>query len=345
MKICLVNRDFSFHGTGVTRIATEVSRELEKRGHEVIRVSTGGMECSLYAYAWHTAVGVKFRLPKADVYHALATLEALWLPRDRSVATYLDLFTSTNPDRAGAGMGYSRWKLEIGKRYFAFGAKMAAKCRYCVCISDKTKEDVMKHIGINGDKLKVIRLGIQEDLEPMDIYHRFKPKGLETLVIGTLGQLDKRKRINLLIEALKKTNLNAQLLIAGKGPDKPMLQALAGDDERIKFLGLIPSELLSDFYNSLDVFVFPTGIEGYGLPPVEAMACRKPTIILKDAIIPEDVRSRCVAVDDLTEALRNDGHLEQLCKVIDYDSNYEFAKQHKWSNCVNEYIKLYKEIA
>jgi len=303
------------------------------------------MECSLYAYAWHTAVGVKFRLPRADVYHALATLEALWLPRDRSVATFLDLFTSTNPDRAGAGMGYSRWKLEVGRRYFAFGARMAAKCRYCVCISDKTKDDVIKHIGVNGDKLKVIRLGIADDLEPLPLYHRFKPAGLHTITIGTLGQLDKRKRINLLIDAFKRTELPAQLLIAGKGPDEGLLKALAGNDERIKFLGLVPNGKLNDFYNTIDVFVFPSAIEGYGLPPVEAMACRKPTIILSDAIIPEDVRSRCVAVDDLTEALRDAGHLEELCKVVDYDGNYEFAKQHKWSNCVGEYIKLYKEVA
>ena len=51
---------------------------------------------------------------------------------------------------------------------------------------------------------------------------------------------------------------------------------------------LIPN--MNDFYNSLDLFVFPTSIEGYGMPIVEAMACGKPVITLEDAEIPSNLR-------------------------------------------------------
>ena len=343
MKICLVNRDFSFHGTGVTRIATEVSKELEKRGHEVIKVATGGMECSLYAYFFHTAIAIPFRLPKADVYHALATLEAMWLPKDKSIATYLDLFTTTNPDRAGAGMGYSRWKLEVGRRYFDLGSKIASRCRFLTCISDKTKEDVINHIGADERKIRVVHLGIRDDLQP-------EPRTNSHLVIGTLGQLDKRKRVNLLLEAFLRSRIDAKLLIAGKGPDKPMLENMARYDPRVEFLGLVPDEQLKDFYNKLDLFVFPSAIEGYGLPPVEAMACGKPVVILGDAIMPLEIRERCESVSDLEmffNHIADDGEWIRFKYIatMQKESNLKFAKQHKWSDCVDEYIKLYEEIA
>ena len=326
----------------MTRIATEVSKELEKRGHDVVKITTGDGGSSLYSYAFQTAIGVAFKIPRngVDVYHALATMEALWLPRDKSIATYLDLFTTTNPDRAGAGMGYSRWKREVGKRYFDFGSKIASRCRFLVCISDKTKQDVLEHIKPDEEKLKVIRLGISETLNPENGKH-------DRLTIGTLGQLDKRKRINLLVEAFHKSGLDAYLLIAGQGPDDRMLRDLADGDSRIKFLGLVQEKHLNWFYNALDLFVFPSGIEGYGLPPVEAMACGKPVVILDDAILPQEIRIRCVSVDNLYSLFDNFSEVERIIvsNHIAYYDNLMFARKHKWEDCVSEYIKLYEEIA
>jgi glycosyltransferase involved in cell wall biosynthesis len=339
MRICLVNRYFDFRGTGVTRIATEVSRELERQGHDVIRVATDGT--SLYSYAWKTGISISWKLPRngVDAYHALATMEAMWLPKNKSVATYLDLFTTTNPDRAGAGMGYSKWKLAIGRRYFDFGSKVASQCRFLVCISDKTRQDVLEHIAPEESKLRVIRLGISEALKPE---HRTQSR----LTFGTLGQLDKRKRIDILIRAFHGSRIDADLLVAGHGPDEAMLKRIADGDTRIKFLGLVPDDELSDFYNRLDVFVLPTGIEGYGLPPVEAMACGKPVVILCDAIIPSDVRDRCVEVGSFYSLFADMNRVERVISTawVNYDDNLKFARGHRWADCVSEYIKLYEEI-
>ena len=339
MKVCLVNRYFDFRGTGVTRIATEVSSELERRGHEVVRVTTHG--ASLYAYAWHTGVKIAFTLPREgiDVYHALATMEAMWLPRRKSIATYLDLFTTTNPDRAGAGMGYSRWKLEVGRRYFAFGSQLAAQCRFLVCISEKTKQDVLEHIKADERKIRVIRLGIPDTLKPEDQKH-------SRLTLGVLGQLDKRKRVDLLVKAFRKSRLDAKLLIAGNGPDRERLETIAGGDRRIQFLGLVRELELNAFYNQLDLFIFPTSIEGYGLPPVEAMACGKGTIVLNDAILPDEIRNRCICVDSLDSLFASVSYIEAAIVIADQnrEGNLQFASEHRWEICVTEYLKLYEEI-
>jgi glycosyltransferase involved in cell wall biosynthesis len=336
MRVCLLTRFFNYKGTGVTRVATEVLKELEAKGHDVVKISTNGS--SLYSYFFYTAVEVPLRYPKLniDVYHALATLEAMWLPPSKSIATILDLFTTTNPDRAGAGMGYEKWKLFIGRKYFEFGSAMATKCRYIVCISDKTKQDVMRYLKVKEDKIKVIKLGIQSDLEPLNLKH-------ERFTIGTLGQLDKRKRIDLLVRQFKASKIDADLLIAGQGMDRPMLEALANGDKRIKFLGLVPNDKLNEFYNSLDLFVFPSWIEGYGLPPVEAFSCKKPVVLMSDIIMPDEIKRRCMLADNLTSLF--DNNLQYDIARVDYGDNYKFAKKHSWSKCVDSYISLYKEIA
>ena len=339
MNICLLNRYFDFRGSGITRIATEVSRELEHQGHTVHKVATDGQ--TLYSYAWHTGIQVPFRLPRhnIDVYHALATLEAMWLPKDKSIATYLDLFTTTNPDRAGAGMGYSKWKLAVGRRYFEIGSQIAKRCRYLVCISEKTKQDVIEYVKPDESKLVVIRLGISDTLKPMltPVRKRF--------TIGTLSQLDKRKRIDLLIRQFRESKVGAELVIAGQGPDREILRCLAGDDKRIRFVGLVPDDRLAEFYNSLDLFVFPTGIEGYGLPAVEAMACGKAVVVLSDAILPDEVRNRCAVVENLTSLFDSNKDTWSVISRTDFDSNMRFAWSHRWSRCVSEYVKLYRNIA
>lgn len=337
MKVCLLNRYFDFRGTGVTRVATEVSQELERQGHTVVKVSTQGE--NLYAYAFQTGIAVPFKLPRKgiDVYHALATLEAMWLPRSKSIATYHDLFTTTNPERAGAGMGYSKWKLEVGRRYFIIGSKIAANCRFLVCVSEKTKEDVLEHIRPDENKVKVIRSGIPSTLRPENGRR-------DRFTIGVLSQLDKRKRQGLLIDAFRRSKMDADLLVAGRGPDREMLEGVAGNDGRIKFLGLIPEPELCQMYNSLDVFIFPTAIEGYGLPAVEAMACGKPVVVLDDAILPEEIRSRCISVPDLATLFEDTRAMSEVVANPNRDSNLAFAREHRWDKCVSEYVELYRTI-
>lgn len=338
MNICLLTRYFDFKGTGVTRIASEVANRLEGRGHNIHRISTTGK--NLYSYFLYTAATIPLVLPRKniDVYHALATMEAMWLPKDRSVATFLDLFTTTNPDRAGAGMGYDKWKLAIGRKYFDIGSKIATHCRHLVCISEKTRRDVMDYLNVPETRLKVIRLGISEQLTP-------KTKRDNVFRIGTLGQLDKRKRIDFLIRQFKASHIDAELVIAGQGMDRPMLEGLANGDKRIKFLGLVPENGLSDFYNSLDLFVFPTYIEGYGLPLVEAMACKKPAVVMRDAIIPSELMKRCIVIGNLTSLFDNLPMMSWLMKKVDYEGNYQFAKEHSWDKCLDQYEELYEEIA
>jgi len=336
MRVCLLGRHFSLHGAGLGRVSMEIRNGLVKRGHSVHTISTNGD--SLYSYFFYTLceVPIRLRKEKVDVWHAVTPMEGMWLPKRKCIVTFHDLHLITNSDRVGAGMGGNNLKNLIAKEYFRFAVGIAKGCSRVVAVSEKTKEDLVEYLGVPEEKIKVIKSGIRNDLIPTN-------RREKVFRVGYLGQLDKRKRVDLLIEAFKRSNLD-ELVIGGVGLDASMLKKQAEGDNRIKFLGLIPDNELADFYNSLDVFVFPTAIEGYGLPIVEAMACRKPVIVLSDTIIPQEVKSRCIIVEDLEYVLGNKGYLEGLCKNVDYDGNYEWAKSHSWDRCVESYIELYKEI-
>jgi glycosyltransferase involved in cell wall biosynthesis len=339
MNICLLTKYFHFDGTGISRFAEEILKGLEKRGHTIYKIEASPT-VSLYSYFFYTALEIPLKLPRKniDVYHALVTLEGMWLPKDRSIVMIHDLFTTTDLERVGAGMGYSRWKKFIGAKYFSLGSNMASKCRFVVCNSEKTKQDILEHIKVSESKIKVIKLGISKDLEPA-------PKKDKVFRIGTLSQLDKRKRIDLLINQFRASKIDGELVVAGQGKDRLLLEKLINGDSRIKLVGFVPDSKMADFFNSLDIFAFPTWIEGLGLPIIEALSCRKPVVVLSDAIMPDEVKSRCIVVDNFTDAFKNMTHLENLIKLPNYNDNYRFAKGHSWDSCVESHIKLYQEIA
>jgi len=335
MKICLLSRRFTLESGGIGRVGISLRDGLRRLGHEVITVETS--EEDLAHYFMYSFWSIKNKIPKGmDIYHAITPMESIYLPKHKSVATILDIIPITHPDKHGARMGGSKIKYTIGRTCFDIGVKKAIECAKVVCISDHVKDEVIEHYNVSSDKISTIRLGIRDDLKPLHIKDRI-------FRIGYLGQLDRRKRVDLLIKAFKESDIKGELLIAGKGFNEAEFKELAKGDERIRFIGYIENGEIKIFYNNLDYLCFPTSIEGFGLPPVEAMACKVPCIVLSDAIIPEEVKERCIVVNSLSKAFRaiQNGN---YVGAVHLNSNYEFARLHNWNNTVNEYVKLYEEI-
>ena len=348
MKICLLTRRFDLSGAGVGRVSGEILKRLQDTEHEIIPISTDGN--SLASYLKYSAIDIKRELPMdCNVYHALTPIESLWLPKNKAIVTFHDLFPIAYPDRQGAGIGADKVKQVIASRYFEMCSRVAARCKIITCNSIETKQDMVKYLKIPGDRIIVMKWGIRNNLEP-------KQKQDNIFRIGYLGQLDRRKRVHLLIEAFMQNKLESELVIGGIGNEERALKQLAEGDSRIKFLGFIDNGELVDFYNSLDLFVFPTAVEGLGFPILEAMACKVPVVVLKDAAIPEIVKSRCAIIptealsrfladaiayrDNLTWLLSQAGGFGWLL-----DSNCHFAKEFDWDKTVEGYLSLYKEIA
>jgi len=345
MNICLLTRHFGPTGAGIGRVSWEIWQGLHNGKHRVTGIQTSG--ASLASYLFYSFVSIRSQIPDdCDVYHALTPVESLWIPKSKAVVTFHDLFPIMHQDKQGAGIGGSKVKQAIASRYFGYCAKVATRCRIIACNSEQTRQDIVRYLEVPIERVHVVKLGIPNSLEP-------KPKPDNTFRIGYLGQLDRRKRVHLLINAFVASNINAELVVGGNGSERRALEILAGNDPRVKFLGFVPEEQLAGFYVSLDLFVSPTAVEGWGLPLVEAMACKCPVAILEDAILPWEIKARCANVDSIEGLLnrlqRGHRRLDVVLKHYkgfgwEVEDNCVWTRQQTWDKTVSEYVKLYEEV-
>jgi glycosyltransferase involved in cell wall biosynthesis len=345
MEVCLLTRNPVLESGGIGRVSIEIRDGLIRSGHKVHTVFAKNL--GLAGYFKYTFIDNYFNVPKGyDIYHAITPMESIWLPKEKSIATVLDIIPIVHPELHGARMGGNKVKYTIGKACFTIGCGQTAKCRYIVCISEHVRREFIERFDVDENKVKVIRLGIRSDLNPQTKKDGdgVAVSGHKVFRVGYLGQLDRRKRVDLLVSAFRKGNIDGELVLGGRGIDEDGLKEMAQGDKRIKFVGFVPDDRLVDFYNSIDVFVFPTAIEGYGLPPVEATACKKPVIMLSDAIVPQEVKDHCIVVETLDTVLSNVNNIESLSKYTNIEDNYLWAKSHDWNTTITEYIKLYKEV-
>ncbi len=114
------------------------------------------------------------------------------------------------------------------------------------------------------------------------IIENFKCKNYD-YILSTSILDDKRKRISLLIKAMKYIKEDIKLVIAGSGPHEKQLKELAKDDQRIIFLGYkSPEELIGIYSNALCTCLVSYK-EDYGLVTIESMKSKKPVITCKDS--------------------------------------------------------------
>ncbi|WP_406857265.1 glycosyltransferase [Alsobacter sp. KACC 23698] len=99
----------------------------------------------------------------------------------------------------------------------------------------------------------------------------------------TSSRLDRPKRVDLIIEAMRDVKQDVPLLIAGTGPDGPRLQELAAPDKRIRFLGYVPDADMAELYANALAVPFAPYDEDYGLVTLEAMRSGKPVLTTVDA--------------------------------------------------------------
>jgi glycosyltransferase involved in cell wall biosynthesis len=134
---------------------------------------------------------------------------------------------------------------------------------------------------------------------------------------------------------------------ADKGIFENLIQQLQLQKD-MEFQGIITEKKLREFYNLADVFVFPSFYEGFGLPPLEAMACGCPVITSNAASLPEVVDNAGIMVDPLNidglaeaiyNVLTNDGLREDMIK-----KGLERAKMFTWERTARETYKVYEEV-
>jgi glycosyltransferase involved in cell wall biosynthesis len=117
----------------------------------------------------------------------------------------------------------------------------------------------------------------------------------------------------------------------------------------VRFLGFVPFETLRCFYESAAAFVFPSRYEGFGLPPLEAMACGTPVVTANVSSLPEVVGDAAVMVNpanvfDIARGIR-DILLDEALRTEMIRRGLEQAVRFNWERTAREMLEIYREAA
>lgn len=206
-----------------------------------------------------------------------------------------------------------------------------------ITISEFSKREILKHLDVNPDKVSVVPCGVDLDIYRSD----YSPKEIEfsrerykipEQYILYLGTLEPRKNIPMLIDAyalLKQSMPEApKLVLAGKKGwmYDEIFQKVEDYNlkEDVIFTGYVDEKDVPLLMAGAQMFVFPSLYEGFGMPPLEAMACGTPVITSNTASLSEVVGEAGLLVPyDKAEAL-NEGMRKLL---LDSNERMEYSKK------------------
>ena len=236
-----------------------------------------------------------------------------------------------------------------------------------LAVSKYTKSDIEKLFGIPGSRIEVVYNAIDErflrghasDADKQVLAERY----LVTYpFLLYAGRISPHKNLVRIIEAF--SALKAELEKEGKFPDLKLI--IIGDElskhpdlrrtvirggvqNDVRFMGFVPIEMLRVFYDVAKIFVFPSLYEGFGLPPLEAMAHGTPVITSNTSSLPEVVGNAAVLVnpENVFEIMRalHRVLLDQTVRDKLKQRGYEQAKKFSWDASARQILGVYKEVA
>lgn len=233
---------------------------------------------------WLLGRGGQFaRRDKLDVFWSPAALLPLWMPENvLTVITVYDLVWRRFPETMSM---YNLWV----QRMFAETA--IRSCDRIIAISKSTRDDLTRLLSVPPERVNLVYPGIFEEYKIQDrcaaAEYISRKYGVSPRYMAAVGTLEPRKNLSLLVrvlQLLKRTGqLDCPLLIAGASGWRNSqlfkeVEASGLTEQEIRFLGYLPDEDLPQFYAGAQVFLFPSLYEGFGIPPLEAMACGTPVI-------------------------------------------------------------------
>jgi len=252
------------------------------------------------------------------------------------------------------------WQLQMTKRVLRGAARILA-------VSNFTRTEIEKFFEIPRDHVEVVYNAIDERFlrghassADRDLIAQRYQVNYPFLLYA--GRVSPHKNVVRMIEAF--SALKNELEREGAYPDLKLI--IIGDDlsgnpdlrrtvirscvqNDVRFLGFIPIEVLRIFYDSAKIFVFPSLYEGFGLPPLEAMAHGTPVVTSNVSSLPEVVGNAAVLVNpenvfEIMRALHRvlmDQALRQRMK----ERGYKQATRFSWDSSVRRVLDVYRQVA
>jgi len=269
----------------------------------------------------------------------------------KKVITFHDLSFEHHPE-------FFSWRKRLWQNFLMNTKKEAQKADKIITVSQSTKDDLINLYGINPEKIKVIYSGVGEQFRPVNdqlklslIREKYQ---LPKKFILYFGTIEPRKNLIGLIRAFEmlRDNYSISLVISGaKGwLYKDIFETANQSKYRndIFFTGFIEENDKPYLYNLAELFVYPSFFEGFGFPPLEAMACGLPVIVSSGSSLPEVVGQAGLmadvsSVDELSwtmDMVLSDSRLKD--QLI--GKGFNQAKKFSWAKCARETLDVLQSV-
>lgn len=221
------------------------------------------------------------------------------------------------------------------RRHFYEGA--ARRADAVITISEFARGRMIELLGIPGDRIHVAHLGVDADS-----FAPYFGEREEFVFYPARGW--KHKNHARLIEAMRAVRVerpDMRLVLTGGG-----LDALGEVPDWVDVRGLVPSSELRELYRRAAVLAFPSLYEGFGLPPLEAMASGCPVAATDAGSVPEVCGDAAVLFDPENSDAIAAGILDALARADELaKKGHEHVRAFTWERCRDVHVGVYREVA
>lgn len=237
---------------------------------------------------------------------------------------------------------------------------------HIVAVSSNTKNDLVDVCGVKEDKVTVIYPGLDQKLytkleetekNKQDLEKIRAKYGLNHKFFFYMGNLEPRKNIEGLLRAFdifchRRKDTDFRLVVAGgKGWKSDFIMDTwkrCRYRDRVNFLGYVPREDKPYLYNAATALVYPSFYEGFGFPPLEAMACGTPVLTSFASSLPEVTGEAALLVDPYN-TYKIAYYMEQLAekdalKRHLINKGFARAEEYHWDLTARRYMELLESI-
>lgn len=240
---------------------------------------------------------------RLDIFHAPHYVFPIFAPC-RLVVTVHDMVYFRYPPQGA--------KSRLLRAYYWFMHHVLAKrSNIIITVSEFSQYEILRYLRANIRKVFVIKDALDPVFQPSsDDYHRVVRKryNLPDAFILYVGTNKPWKNLSTLLKSLAQVvqiEPCCKMVIAGKrGRREEEIEPLIRElklDRHVMLIGEVPAEHLPTLYSMARIFVYPSLYEGFGLPPLEAMACGTPVICSNAASLPEVVGNAAILLDPLDQ--------------------------------------------
>jgi glycosyltransferase involved in cell wall biosynthesis len=238
--------------------------------------------------------------------------------------------------------------------------RSAKKADCILTVSEASKRDILHFFDVAPEKVTVIYNAIDErflgppDAKRMELVRqRYQLDHPFVLYVGNIKPHKNLERLMAAFAQLRSAgDEDLRLVIIGDELSKypPLRQAVHRHrlEKYVRFFGFQPYDTLAAFYRLARVFVFPSLYEGFGLPPLEAMACGTPVVTSNVSSMPEVAGGAALLVDPHDPASIAAGlhraATDQTLRVELMEKGLARARQFSWADSVAQIHRIYFEV-